>query len=126
MSRKFKMYFEYENDLSSLEYSHRIVFSKFRCRDHKLPIETGSHKNVPRELRICLKCNSNIIGDDPLSFHYVFVCSFFRQHRLELLTSKFYNNPSVLSFNALLSSQDSQVLGHVCKFLKVIFNVFGQ
>ena len=118
------MYFEYENDLGILEYSHIIVFSKFRCGNHKFPIETGIHKNVPRELRICLKCNSNTIGDDPLSFHLCVV--FFRQHRLELLTSIFYNNLSVLSFNALLSSQDLQVLGHVCKFLKVIFNVFGQ
>ena len=45
---KIKINFEYENCLSILEYSHRIVFRKFRCRNHKLPIETGSHNNVPR------------------------------------------------------------------------------
>ena len=74
--RMFKINFEYENYLGILEYniSHRIVFTKFRCRNSKLPIETGSHNNVPRELRICLKCNSNTIRDE---FHYLFVCSFF-------------------------------------------------
>ena len=80
--RMFKINFEYENYLSILEYKQRIVFTKFRCRNHKLPIETGSHNNVPRELRICLKCNSNNIGDE---LHYLFVCSFFRRQRLKLL-----------------------------------------
>ena len=55
--RMFKINFKYENYLSILEYKQRIVITKFRCRNHKLPIETGSHNNVPRELRICLKCN---------------------------------------------------------------------
>ena len=71
---------------------------------------------------IHVKCNSNTIGDE---FHYPFVCNFLRRHRLELLAPKFYNNPSMLSFNALLSSQDTQVLGNVCKFIKVIFNEFS-
>ena len=68
--RMFKTNFEYENYLTILEDSQRIVFTKFRCRNHKLPIETGSHNNIPRQLRICQKCNSHSIGDE---FHYLFV-----------------------------------------------------
>ena len=46
--RMFKTNFECENYLTILEDSQRIVFTKFRCRNHKLPIETGSHNNIPR------------------------------------------------------------------------------
>ena len=121
--RMFKTNFEYENYLTILEDSQRIVFTKFRCRNHKLPIETGSHNNIPRELRICQKCNGNSIGDE---FHYLFVCTFFRQHRHHLIAAKFYNNPSMLTFNALLSSHDAHVLGNVCTFIKIIFDEFSQ
>ena len=62
--RRFKTNFEYENYLGILEDSQRITFTKFRCRNHKLSIETRSHNNIPRELRICQKCNSNSIGDE--------------------------------------------------------------
>ena len=41
------------------------------------------------------------------------MCIFFGQHRLELIGSTFHNNPSMLTFNALVSSQDSQVPGNV-------------
>ena len=46
--RMFKTNFEYENYLTILEDSQRIVFTKFICRNHKLPIETGSHNNISR------------------------------------------------------------------------------
>ena len=34
----------------------RTVFSRFRCRNHKLPVETGIYKNIPRPERVCVKC----------------------------------------------------------------------
>ena len=30
----------------------RTVFSRFRCRNHKLPVETGIYKNIPRSERV--------------------------------------------------------------------------
>ena len=54
----------------------RTVFSRFRCRNHKLPVETGIYKNIPRSERVCVKyvkCTQSEIGDE---FHYIFNCSF--------------------------------------------------
>ena len=71
----------------------------------------------------CLKCNRNTIGD---VFHYLFVCSLFRQPRLERMSPTLYINPSMVKLDALMISQDAQVLRNVCKFKKVIFNEFRQ
>ena len=60
---QFRRNWASENYLTILEDSQRIVFT----------IETGSHNNIPRELRICQKCKSNSNGD---KFHYLFVCIF--------------------------------------------------
>ena len=48
----------------------RTVFSRFRCRNHKLPVETGIYKNIPRSERVCVKCTQSEIGDE---FHYIVV-----------------------------------------------------
>ena len=39
--RTFKTTFTFENYLISLPRKLKIIFTKFRCRNHRLPIETG-------------------------------------------------------------------------------------
>ena len=52
----------------------------------------------------------------------IYLCVVFLDDR-DLNFLRFYNNPSLLSFNALLSSQDA--LGNVCEFIKVILIEFS-
>ena len=49
----------------------RIALTKFRCSVHKLHIETGRHRNINYEERLCILCNTNNIEDE---FHFVIVC----------------------------------------------------
>ena len=51
----------------------RTVFSRFRCSNHKLPVETGIYKNIPRSERVCVKCSQSEIGDE---FHYILTVHF--------------------------------------------------
>ena len=42
----------------------RIIFTKFRLADTKLPSETGRWFNIYRNERYCILCNRNKIGDE--------------------------------------------------------------
>ena len=46
----------------------RTVFSHFKCRNHKLPVEAATYKNIPRSERVCVKCIQSEIDDE---FHHV-------------------------------------------------------
>ena len=58
-------YHMYKSDISLefyitfLPMKLRTVFSIFRCRNHKLPVETGIYKNIPRSERVCVKCTQS-------------------------------------------------------------------
>ena len=43
-----------------VNYSMRKFITKFRCSDHKLEIEVGRHKKIPRENRVCRQCPNDI------------------------------------------------------------------
>jgi len=72
--RIFKNKFGIEEYLINLPTKLKKSFTKFRCRNNMLPIESGSHYNIPRAERLCKLCMSNELGDE---FHYVLVCPFF-------------------------------------------------
>ena len=91
--RTFKTTFTFENYLISLPRKLKIIFSKFRCRNHRLPIETGCRERVLRNTRVCTRCDiaPKDIGDE---FHYLFVCDFFKTERIELLLKQYHTSPS--------------------------------
>ena len=51
-----------------------MAISRIRACNHRLPIEDGRHKriSVPREQRICTKCDSGLLGDE---FHFILICT---------------------------------------------------
>ena len=68
-----KVIFEREYYLTSLPYNLCVAMSRIRTCNHNLPIEIGRHgrNNVPREERICTKCDSGLLGDE---FHFILIC----------------------------------------------------
>ena len=82
--RAFKTTFTFENYLMSLPRKLKIIFTKLRCINHRLPIETACGERVLRDTRVCARCDivPRDIGDE---FHYLFVCDFFKTERIELL-----------------------------------------
>ena len=74
--RIYKQDFSLESYLLKLPPMLRIPVSRFRCRNNRLPIETGSYENIERNLRFCDKCDMQALGDE---FHVLFICPFYSQ-----------------------------------------------
>ena len=74
--RIIKNTFGFEKYLTELPVNNRILMTKFRCRNHRLPIKAGCQAQTQRDLRLCLHCND--IGDE---YHYLLYCPLFREQR---------------------------------------------
>ena len=114
--RIFKTNFGFEDYLVNLLPKTRVLFTKFRCRNHKLPVESGIYTGVIKEERICMLCNMQDVGDE---FHYIFKCEHFRNQRRELLKYYYRHHISSLKMNALFNAKGAE-LKNLCKFIKVI------
>ena len=102
--------------LVNLSYRERGIMAKFRCRNHKLPIELGCRQDIPRNLRICKLCTQDI-GD---KFHYIFNCSHFEVIRKELIKKRHRNSPSSVKFETLMNVTNRNQLYKLCSlFIQV-------
>ena len=72
--RMFKPAFGQERYISLLPTNLAIKLARFRTTNNMLPVNKLRFENVPRNERICQKCEMNEIGDE---FHYLFCCPFF-------------------------------------------------
>ena len=120
--RLFKFDFTLEKYLLILSKNLRIQFTKFRCRNHRLPIEAGTHESVLRDTRVCNLCDMHPkdIGDE---FHYLMKCKYFCKEREKYLKTKFFINPSVFKFSAIINSKELDLI-KVSKFISIILNRF--
>ena len=75
--RIIKTSFGFESYLNELPDLLRKYFTKFRCRNHRLPIEAGVRSQVLRDMRICQFCETDI-GDE---FYYLLCCPNFKEER---------------------------------------------
>jgi hypothetical protein len=114
--RIFKSKFGFENYLVTLSPKLRELFTKFRCRNHKLPIEIGVYTGVVKEERICAMCNE--LGDE---FHYIFSCNQFQQQRVDFLNNYYRHHISTLKMEQLFNCKGAQ-LYKLCKLIKVILH----
>ena len=121
--RTFKTTFTFENYLISLPRKLEIIFTKFRCRNHRLPIETGCRERVLRDTRVCTRCDiaPRAIGDE---FHYLFVSDFFKTEIIELLLKQYHTSPSTLKLHTLLNITSGNILRNLCTFISKIMNSF--
>ena len=121
--RTYKTTFTFENYLISSPRRLKIIFTKFRCRNHRLPIGTGCRERVLRDTRVCTKCDiaPKNIGDE---FHYLFVCDFFKTERIEHLLKQYHTSPSTLKLHTLLNITSGNVLRNLCTFIYIIMNSF--
>jgi hypothetical protein len=117
--RIFKENFSLETYLD-LPFKYRTALTKFRCRNHKFPIETGAHKGIDRANRYCPHCKPKTIGDE---FHYLLSCKKFSNERRTYLKPYFYRNPSSYKMCQLLNSTDKNTLYNLSKFTNILLNL---
>ena len=51
----------------------RNVIAKLRLSSHKLFVETGRHRRLPRQDRKCILCNIHDVEDE---CHFILICQF--------------------------------------------------
>ena len=112
----FKSYLKLEQYLTNLRYSQRVWMTRFRCRNHKLPIEAGCRHGVSRENRIYTHCNMKVGSE----FHYLFECSHFNDIQKRLLNCFYSQAPNSLKFELLMNVQYSVDLENLCTYVKNI------
>ena len=115
--RSFKNTIHFEPYLDILPKALRIKVTKMRLSNHRLPIEIGRWKLIPREQRICPICPVRKLGDE---FHFLFECDRFSRERKLYLEPKYYNNPSVYKAGKLFNSTDKDTLIKTAKLINVI------
>ena len=80
----------------------RTVITKLRLSNHSLMIETGRHKKLEKELRVCPLCHKGIEDE----VHFLFYCPVYNALRDELFSScnlmntnfQFYSSNEKLEF----------------------------
>lgn len=84
----FKNSFEREPYLDLIPtFQMRKYITKFRCSDHVLEIETGRHKNIKVEERVCKICHRGI--EDEL--HFLTYCNKYNDLRAYYFGNENYN-----------------------------------
>ena len=121
--RLFKTTFEFKNYLIKTPYQFLKFIIRFRIRNHRLPIETGSWsgiKSVERKCPLC-KCSSSI----PDEFHYLLECKSLENERKRVIDKNHYTNPNVIHFKSLMSCLNIQSRYiKLFKFIKAIICLF--
>ena len=89
--RIFKTEISFENYLL-LNWNLRKQLCKLRTVNHKLPVETGRYRNIPRNQRFCTLCNENILCDE---FHIIFKCKKLVELRKKFLPHCILNQSNI-------------------------------
>ena len=112
----FKNTLCYEPYLNDLPSKFCKSFTKYRCSNHKLPVEIGSYSKIPRNERICNLCNVNQLGDE---YHYVIECKYFALERRRYIKTYYISRPSSYKFAELFNVSGEELV-NLCKFISHI------
>ena len=98
----------------------RCYFTRLRLSLHPLRIQTGRYNNnnnnrIERSERYCVFCNNNDIEDE---YHFICLCPLYNHIRKKYILRKYYVNPSVYKFHALLQSCNREELLPLCLYVK--------
>ena len=105
--------FGFEHYLNELPDLLRKYFTKFSCRNHRLPIEAGARSQVLRDMCMCQFCETDI-GDE---FHHSLCCPHFKEERKNVINSKYYVRPSTFCLYELFYQTKGNNLEKLAMFV---------
>lgn len=111
-----KTEYELEYFLKYPDIKARKLICKLRISDHSLGIETGRYKKIPRDLRICNKCDE--IDDE---FHFFFSCKInenIRKSFLDSFLSEVHVNTNDDKIKQILNPNSIQQVKSLGSFIK--------
>lgn len=121
--RIIKDNFGFEEYLTLLDGKKRIFLTKFRCGNHKLPVNTGRYEGILRSERICKMCTLNVIGDE---YHYIMECANddICANRKMYVNSSVFKHHNTLKMHQLFNSNNKHKLGALSTFIYCIISKF--
>lgn len=121
--RIFKNNVGFSHYLTILGGKSRVLFTRFRCGNHKLPVNTGRYEGIDRSSRTCKLCNQSSVADE---YHYLFECTDQEliNIRKKYVKPYYYNNHNALKMNILMNSTKKQTLDDLAIFVNAIMNKF--
>lgn len=113
--RHYKKSFELEKYISCVTNSKLdLALTRFRCSAHRLLIEEGRYRNIPRDHRTCTHCNMNLIENE---YHFLLVCPKYRELRNKMLPRYFCSWPNINKFISLLSSNNTSCIKKLANYI---------
>ena len=104
--REIKCTFDRADYLQVLENrKFRNVVAKLRLTSHTLFVETGRHRQIPRQDRKCIYCHIEDVQDE---YHFILICPFYHNIRNTHIPRYFRTRPSMFRFVQLLNVTMSQ------------------
>jgi hypothetical protein len=101
-------------------FNSRKILTKFRISDHKLEIEIGRYKKVPREQRICKTCK--VFDDEKHFFLHCHINYNIRNSLIQEIENyypDFNQLDSIAKLKIILNpSQDIFILSNVVDYIK--------
>ena len=122
--KHMKLNLQLEPYLLILSQNDAINLSKFRCGNHRLPINAGRFARLERHERKCNLCQSNEIGDEA---HYLFHCSHFNSARQTLINPEIVRaaqSDVTIALRKLFTTCDKSRLENTAKLCKIILDNF--
>ena len=113
--RMYKETCKLETYITSLGFKDRIAMTRFRCRNHQLPI--SKRLNNENDDTTCKLCQVGDTGDE---FHYLLVCPYFNETRKRYLGVGSYSNPNIFTIKVLLQTNNVVKMRNVARFMDTI------
>lgn len=113
----FKSSFKQEPFIKFLPTNCAIQIVRFRTTNNCIPVNELRYEGIPRQERICSKCNLHELGDE---FHYLFVCPFFLTKRKQLLPRYCLKSPNTLKYSSLFNTENKQILLKLKHFISIL------
>ena len=121
MHKEIKQTFELSSYLLVIHKRKlRNAIAKLRLSSHRLSIEVGRHRNIPRGERKCTLCNKNDLEDE---YHFTLICPCNTDLRQQYIQRYFYVNPSVLKYITLMNSTKAKVLRNLAIYITKAFKL---
>ena len=120
--KMFKSKFAMEDYLINLhDFESRKTVAKFWCGDHTLMIETGRHKEVDLEERMCKMCSQRTVEDE---CHFLLKCPAYNKIRKSLMKhvdpiKDDLNNQFIQS----MAGSNQNVIYDIARYLKRAFKI---
>ena len=101
---KLRTYGLLKNEIGTENYLYKIInpkirhlCTKFRLSNHTLNIETGRHKNIPKELRFCPFCPNSIESET----HFLLDCCAYKTRRNTIIKQVMKQHPAFTYYSQI-------------------------